>query len=1108
MSNIVAEAVEIYAKDGYGIPTSYINTDIGLPSGGVFALITGRNGLNGSKKITGDTARTVWYEDIIAKNAVDFAPSHIGDFVEGGCLEAVAGMTFSLINTTLGSVAAFWRTLKAENIYLGRCVIVYYRVTSSDGITFHFERRETMVIDDQPFTELTYSLLCVSNAKSIFKSHPSIAVGAAAYPLAPKDSLEKFIPQAFGRVAYSPLLNVQGAGTKVDLCLISGVLYNVAAGLDRYAGSATYPANIQLKTDGVFFSDNDSRLVKKYLHIIAGGVDQYIRITSNTATSVASGTLMALVEPLNESTPWKAWANTRQPDTDVWYAQVVDLLPALVVSDKPIYAFGLSAQGSPAIFEYDSGSNKYIDISEIGESTSISNINATALPGYSIIANEAGSETSLSGYLPINPAEIKQVALAVGGEAFTTSDVPAIGSSAPKLFDRQEGTGHYYTLTKSITTSAISQIRFDVMLPPDDSLKVYGALYLLLDIIQSNNAANPATCQVNVSVSTLDIYGREVPTAVYPAVVFSALTSTTPTALNLLPRKYFNLPENDFDFYKNKAALDISAIIGDTKKGRAYTTVRVQLDFGFAITLGGSGTYTALLEEIGLVGKIAVPTSTGNLYGPIIGGTFGDSWDGRKGADNPIEFLPDALEGLLRQGDLSAPAWLATEAYAVGDRIKGVDDIARYFRCTTAGTSGATEPVWIDTVAATYTDGTAVWTEDGEIPIDTAAFDALEVPRAWPIGRTLTDPTQTEDIVTKLCKQGFLIGQFDPFGKFSVAAWRESRTPLTDFNISNIYPNTLKSMPVTPVRRVSNQILMKYDRNPAANKFNAQIGVANIDKPAFPLSTDYTPGSGTSLGAFTGSRMSLGGGAYRLTFTTTLPHGRATGDIATLTGNTNGYNFTPRPISVSSPTVFALNILGAPPALTTSSGSLKSLSDSNLRWHDYAPGFQSYAAGLDAWTKAHTSFLQTKAINEAPSEITECDWFFDPYAVDPGGNLFWPDQNVGDEHPAAWSLGNHLEWTAFPKKNPTFEIIDNAFFSSLRIGNCVSLTHAQFTGGSTLIGYISEKTQIPRTKTDPERFRIALLMEPEAADTNLIIDENGATDIYDENSATNIIDEN
>src|SRR5262245_22911358 len=59
--------------------------------------------------------------------------------------------------------------------------------------------------------------------------------------------------------------------------------------------------------------------------------------------------------------------------------------------------------------------------------------------------------------------------------------------------------------------------------------------------------------------------------------------------------------------------------------------------------------------------------------------------------------------------------WLANTAYALGEVVTpssgGTVGNGHTYRCTTAGTSGATQPSFPTSEGATVTDGTVVWTE-------------------------------------------------------------------------------------------------------------------------------------------------------------------------------------------------------------------------------------------------------------------------------------------------------------------------------------------------------------------------------------------------------------
>ena len=61
---------------------------------------------------------------------------------------------------------------------------------------------------------------------------------------------------------------------------------------------------------------------------------------------------------------------------------------------------------------------------------------------------------------------------------------------------------------------------------------------------------------------------------------------------------------------------------------------------------------------------------------------------------------------------MAVAAWAASTAFSVGDIRRASSEQASglFFRCTTAGTSAATEPSWPNNVGDTVTDNTCVWT--------------------------------------------------------------------------------------------------------------------------------------------------------------------------------------------------------------------------------------------------------------------------------------------------------------------------------------------------------------------------------------------------------------
>ena len=79
-------------------------------------------------------------------------------------------------------------------------------------------------------------------------------------------------------------------------------------------------------------------------------------------------------------------------------------------------------------------------------------------------------------------------------------------------------------------------------------------------------------------------------------------------------------------------------------------------------------------------------------------------------SDRPVESVV-----VSRSGGVSASAWGATATITLNAyRIPTVAN-GRFYKATTGGTTGSTQPTWPTTSGATVTDGTVVWTDQGTI---------------------------------------------------------------------------------------------------------------------------------------------------------------------------------------------------------------------------------------------------------------------------------------------------------------------------------------------------------------------------------------------------------
>lgn len=94
-------------------------------------------------------------------------------------------------------------------------------------------------------------------------------------------------------------------------------------------------------------------------------------------------------------------------------------------------------------------------------------------------------------------------------------------------------------------------------------------------------------------------------------------------------------------------------------------------------------------------------------------------------------------------------SWVASTAYVVNDIMQPPTPNGYKYKCTVAGTSGASEPTYTTTIGSTFTDGTATWLcydeihQSSEIKIATslAGLDSATGGASLDIGTTVNGGT-------------------------------------------------------------------------------------------------------------------------------------------------------------------------------------------------------------------------------------------------------------------------------------------------------------------------------------------------------------------------------
>jgi prepilin-type N-terminal cleavage/methylation domain-containing protein len=116
-----------------------------------------------------------------------------------------------------------------------------------------------------------------------------------------------------------------------------------------------------------------------------------------------------------------------------------------------------------------------------------------------------------------------------------------------------------------------------------------------------------------------------------------------------------------------------------------------------------------------------------SILGSLVYSYFGSAF---MGSSTPIArlnkafHLHEAMENITADYN-NHTIWQASASYSINAIVIPTTKNWHFYRCTTAGTSGASEPTWPITKAGTVADGSVTWTENGKLPVLKDNIDAL-----------------------------------------------------------------------------------------------------------------------------------------------------------------------------------------------------------------------------------------------------------------------------------------------------------------------------------------------------------------------------------------------
>jgi hypothetical protein len=259
---------------------------------------------------------------------------------------------------------------------------------------------------------------------------------------------------------------------------------------------------------------------------------------------------------------------------------------------------------------------------------------------------------------------------------------------------------------------------------------------------------------------------------------------------------------------------------------------------------------------------------------------------------------------------------------------------------------------------------------------------------SWYVGNEVTDEENTFNIVTKLCKQGFVAGFTDRTGSVVLKDFLVASGGAVTHNNSIIKDKTLKGFSLSDLSKCYNEFTIKFHR--IGSTYQKELGVYNVDADSFPAigegGDNWQPPIDTGASLYRADTLES---LQRVG----IPNGDTTGVLQALTddsrpkyritldgGDTIEFITPVYENTTASKTYFYFTRTGG--SYVWNSGDILDVdtmeyNTDEILWKTFIVGVNSYADAKDIWELAHQSWMINKRIRKAPTERTELEWAVD-----------------------------------------------------------------------------------------------------------------------------------
>lgn len=255
---------------------------------------------------------------------------------------------------------------------------------------------------------------------------------------------------------------------------------------------------------------------------------------------------------------------------------------------------------------------------------------------------------------------------------------------------------------------------------------------------------------------------------------------------------------------------------------------------------------------------------------------------------------------------------------------------------------------------------------------------------SWFVGNQITDEINTFDVVTNLCKQGFVTGHTDRSGNVVLKEFLNDTDIVAIHDNNVVIRNSIKGFQLSPLSKCYNEFTVKY--HSVNGEFKKELGVYNVDADTFPDFENYEA-----------HEENIGVVQSRVYYDFGLET-----DVAELTFGDYGTDGYPNPPIVGKRVKFTTTTLETcegtcigtfgggykfsdiTTTITPNPAIFYDVNHTDIMYQETEPLWKTFVAGIDSypdakeiWEVAHNSYLINKRIRVAPASISELNWAVD-----------------------------------------------------------------------------------------------------------------------------------